>query len=141
MVKTIKRPAYALLIERLRRLDLSTSSLVRPPSSKCKTAEHLGMWACSLCDMLALTALRIKNRAPAAIQVTAEQLLRDVRYKSRSDHRVLTQLHRHKNVKSHSFVLLSNESKILRSSMSIVAGSGRSSRNESDKLGVACECH
>lgn len=90
VVKTIKRLAYALLIQRLRRLDLS----LQPPALYALLVQNAGRESTSVCGLiyfcntLALIAARIKNRAPAAIQVTAEQLLRDVRYKSRSGHRI-----------------------------------------------------
>ncbi len=46
---------------------------------------------------------------------------------------------RHKNVKNRNSVHRSNVSKILRSFMNIVAESEKSSRNEYDRLGVACK--
>jgi hypothetical protein len=101
-------------------------------------------------DLTTVFVFRVKNRAPAAIQVsvicsrhshssylinlfqvTAEQLLRDVRLPAVTDssHTLKHTTARPRNVRKLSLELQNNGSKISRSSMSIVGGRGRSSRS------------
>jgi hypothetical protein len=81
------------------------------------------------------SAPRVKNRAAAAIQITAEQLLREVRMSEsiiQRDIEIVTC--RLKNDKKFNSALLNSALRILRSFMNIGGGSGKSSRSGSVAL-------